>query len=390
MRAIVLTAYGDASNLELVKRPRLKPGPNEVKVRMAGAGVSPVDWKLRSGALDATMPLTFPVILGREVSGEVVEVGDGVTGFSLGARVMGLVNSGYAAFVIATTDAWAHVPATMDLVEAAALPLALLTGAQLIEEAMRARPGDVLLVTGALGNVGRVAVFVAKSHGATVWAGVRSAQKSAAETLGADGIVALDRDSEVAALPALDGIADTVGGETITKLLSKLKPAGTLGSVVGQPAGAQELGITVRLIRTHADAQRLATLARAVADTELAMPSAVRIPLARAGEGQTLAQHQSAAKVILTGRPRKRLARTEYLTREQVLKLLSDGELTDFSRGSATALRNGEEYLDLEHLARGVQHARTGVITAAHALARKSVHEDTWRKILRQLSAAPL
>ena len=304
---------------------------------------------------------------------------------------MGLVSGGYAAFVIAEADAWAHVPAKMDLVDAAALPLALLTGAQLIEEAMRARPGDVLLVTGALGSVGRVAVFVAKSHGATVWAGVRGTQKKAAETLGADGIVALDSDSEIAALPALDGIADTVGGETITKLLSKLKPGGTLGSVVGQPPGAQELALTIRLIRTHADAERLATLAQAVADTALAMPSAVRIPLARAGEGQTLAQHQSAAKVILTGRPRKRLARTEYLTREQVLKLLSDGELADFSHGSGNeSLRNGEEYLDLEHLARGVQHARSGVLPAAHALARKSVHEDTWRRILKQLSAAPI
>src|SRR5690242_14298966 len=103
MRAIVLTAYGDASNLELVKRPRLKPGSNELKVRMAGAGVSPVDWKLRSGALSATMPLELPAILGQEVSGQVVEMGPNVTGFSVGARVMGLVSDGYAGFVIAAT-----------------------------------------------------------------------------------------------------------------------------------------------------------------------------------------------------------------------------------------------------------------------------------------------
>jgi hypothetical protein len=86
----------------------------------------------------------------------------------------------------------------------------------------------------------------------------------------------------------------------------------------------------------------------------------------------------------------KPTAEGEYLTRQHVLQLLANGELADLSQGSGSgALRNGDEYLDLEHLALGVQRARTGVTPAAHALSRKSVHEDTWRKILRQLSAAP-
>ncbi|HYJ09602.1 MAG TPA: hypothetical protein VEX18_11350, partial [Polyangiaceae bacterium] len=114
------------------------------------------------------------------------------------------------------------------------------------------------------------------------------------------------------------------------------------------------------------------------------------IPLARAGEGQTHAEHQSAGKVILTGRESKAAARAQFVTREHVLKLIADGELADLSQGSAgERIGNGDEFLDLEQLGRGVQRGQAGIAPTGQVLARKSVHEDTWRRILRQLSAAP-
>lgn len=303
MKAIVLAAYGDVGNLELRKLPRLRPGPNEIKVRMAGAGINPIDWKLRSGALQAFMPLTLPAVLGRDVSGEVFEVGPGVTQFQVGARVMGLVTGGYATFVVAPCDAWALVPPEMDLVDAAALPLALLTGAQLIEEALHTRRGDVVLVTGALGSVGRVAIFAAKARGAKVWAGVRGARKHEAAALDVAGVVALDSDAEIAALPLLDSVADTIGGATMTKLLDKIKPGGSIGSVVGEPTDAQARRLNVHLCVTHADAARLASYAQRVADGSLVLPIIMRMPLARAGEAQSLAEHHAGGKVLLTGKP---------------------------------------------------------------------------------------
>ena len=214
---------------------------------------------------------------------------------------MGLVMGAYAEFVVAAADAWAEVPTTMDLVDAAALPLVLLTGAQLIEEAVRSQRGDVVLVTGATGSVGRAAVFAAKARGAKVWAGVRRSQKAAAARLGADGVVALDDDAGIDELPPLDGVADTVGGPTIAKLLGKMKPGGTIGSVVGEPAGAKERGLAVRGMMTHPDVRRLAALARAVADGKLVIPIVKRLVLSRAGEAQTLAEHHAGGKVILTG-----------------------------------------------------------------------------------------
>lgn len=301
MKAIVLTAYGDVDKLELREVPEPKAATGQIKVRMAGASINPIDWKLRSGALKAMMPLEFPAVLGRDAAGEVVELGAGVTQFKLGARVMGLVMGGYAEFVVAATDAWAEVPETMNLVDAGALPLILLTGAQLVEEALAPRAGDVVLITGAEGSVGRAAVFAAKARGANVWAGVRRTQKEQAAKLGADGVVALDDDADLAKLPALDGIADTVGGETILRLLSKVKSGGVVASVVGEPAGAQAHGVVARGMFTHPDARRLAELAGAVASGTLVIPIAKKLPLAKAREAQTLAEHHAGGKVVLTG-----------------------------------------------------------------------------------------
>jgi NADPH:quinone reductase-like Zn-dependent oxidoreductase len=301
MKAVVLVAYGGVDKLEVRNVPDPKPGPNEIRVRMAGASINPVDWKLRGGAYSAFMPLEFPAILGKDASGEVVEIGPGVTAYKVGARVLGRVNAGYAEFIVAETDAWAEVPTTMNLADAGALPLVLLTGAQLVEEAVNVRPGDRLLVTGALGSVGRTAVFAAKARGAKVYAGVRGSQEASATALGVEGVVALDDDGEISKLPALDCIADTVGGDTIQKVLGKLKPGGTIGTVVGPPAGAAERGFVVRGMLAHADAKRLGELARAVAEGRLVIPIARRFPLADAREAQRVAEAGAGGKVLLTG-----------------------------------------------------------------------------------------
>jgi NADPH:quinone reductase and related Zn-dependent oxidoreductases len=297
----VLTGYGDVDKLEVRNLPDPKAGPNQIKVRMTGASINPIDWKLRSGAFKAMMPLEFPAVLGRDASGEVVEVGPGGTAFKIGDRVMGLAWGCYAEFVVAETDAWAAAPAKMDLADAGALPLVLLTGAQLVEEAVNPRAGEKLLVTGATGSVGRVAVFAAKARGAQVYAGVRRSQKTEAAKLGVDFVVALDDDREIAGLTQLDCIADTVGGETIGRLLGKVRPGGTIGSVVGEPAGAKDRGLVVRAMLAHSDSKRLAELARAVAQRELVIPIAKRFPLHQAREAQRIAEAGAGGKVLLIG-----------------------------------------------------------------------------------------
>src|ERR1700690_1476992 len=300
MKAALLTGYGGVDKLELRDVPEPKVGPTDIKVRVAGASINPVDWKLRSGAMKAWRPLEFPAILGRDASGTVVEIGSGVATFKPGARVLGLVQSGYAELVVAAVDAWAEVPAKLDLVDAGALPLVLLTGAQLVEEGLNPRAKDVVLVTGALGSVGRVAVFAAKARGATVWAGVRRTQRAEAAKLAADGVVVLDDEGELAKLPSLDSVADTVGGETTQKILGRVKSGGTIGSVLGEPAGAKDRGFVVRAVLAHPDAKRLADLVQAVAQGKLVIPIARRFPLAEVRAAHQLAEKGPGGKVVLT------------------------------------------------------------------------------------------
>ena len=302
MKAVVLTGYGDVDKLEMRDVPDPpKPGTDLITVRMRGASINPIDWKLRSGAYKGFLPLEFPAVLGRDVAGEVVAVGPGVTAFERGDRVLGTANQTYAELVVGRADGFAKVPAGMDVADAGALPLVLVTGAQLIDEAVQPAEGDAVLITGATGSVGRAAVFAARSHGLKVYAGVRAKYRGEAAQLGVAGVVALDDAGDLDRLPLLDAIADTVGGETTQKLLGKLKPGGTIGSVVGEPDGARARGFVVRAFLAHDDSKRLGQLVAAVAAGKLAIPIAARFPLAEAREAQKLAEKGASGKVLLLG-----------------------------------------------------------------------------------------
>jgi len=299
MKAVVLPEYGSADRLQVRDMPEPKPGTGQIEIRVAAASLNPVDWKQRSGVHKKYMPLELPAILGRDASGTVVAVGPGVTNFKVGDKVLGRLTHAHAELAVGKAEDFALVPEGMKLEDAAALPLVLLTGAQLAEEAANARAGQKVLVTGAVGSVGRTAVYAAKARGATVYAGVRKSQKIKAAELGADAIIAVDDEAEVAALPLLDAIADTVSGDVIKKLLPKVKAGGAVGSVLGEPEGAKERGLKVTAIMTHSDPRRLASLAQAVEDGRLDIPIAQRFPFSRAADAHKLAEKGAGGKVLL-------------------------------------------------------------------------------------------
>ncbi|HSY02446.1 MAG TPA: NADP-dependent oxidoreductase [Acidobacteriaceae bacterium] len=301
MKAVVLYEYGDINQLKFVNdQPEPPFGPGEVRVRIRATSINPIDWKLRSGAARSRFPLTFPAILGRDLAGEVVNVGGDVTGFQKGMRVMALAFGTYAEFTTVRADILAPIPDQLSFEQAAALPLVLTTGSQLIERAVKVQPGWTILVTGALGGVGRTAVHVARKHGAHVIAGVRASQRDEAQKLGAERVVAIDDDQEIASLRDLDAIADTVNGATIAKLLGALKPGGVLGSVLGEPEAAKGKNINVSAISTQPDAPRLHELAEDVARGEFTIPIAKKFPLEEAPQAQDFAENQHpAGKVLL-------------------------------------------------------------------------------------------
>ena len=300
MKAIVLTDYGDLDKLEMRDLVEPKPKVGELTVRVAASSVNAVDWKIRRGDMKAWMPIEFPYILGYDASGEVVEIGSQPSEFRLGERVLGFVQHAYAEYVAAPMDAWARVPATLDFIDAAALPVVALTGAQLIEEAVRPQRGDLLLVTGAVGSVGRTAIYAARKLGARVIAGVRKRQVSEAEKLGVESVVALDDPAAVDRVPLLDSIADTIGGETVAQFFPKVKRGGTIGSVVGEHPGARALGIVVHAMQSHPDSRRLAALAQAVVNGELVIPIGARFPLSQVKEAHQLAENGGTGKILLT------------------------------------------------------------------------------------------
>ncbi|MDQ1468554.1 MAG: hypothetical protein QOJ99_34 [Bryobacterales bacterium] len=299
MKAVLMKGYGGVDQLEYGDVPTPEPKAGEVLVRVIATSVNPVDYKIRSGAMKERMHLDFPVVPGRDVAGEVTAVGAGVTKFRPGDRVMGLVNHSYAEYLTASADVLTRIPERLDPRDAGVIPLVALTGAQLIENGVKPVSGEVVLVTGALGSVGRTAVYVATQHGAKVIGGVRSSQKAEAESLGADSVVALDDDKDLAGLPELDAIADTVNGDTLAKLIPKLKQSGRLATVLGKPDVAEKAGIDVRPVWSQPDPERLYRLAEDFRDGKLKIPIAKRMHLSDAREAQQTAEKGVNGKIAL-------------------------------------------------------------------------------------------
>src|SRR5262245_14017889 len=196
MRAIRQETLGGPEGLELVEVPIPSPTPTEVLVRNAAAGVNPVDWKVRArGGFLGEPPFT----VGWDVAGVVEEVGVGVTRFSVGDRVFGMPRfpheaAAYAQFVTSPSRQLARIPDSLDDIGAAALPLAGLTAWQALVETADIRPGKRVLVLGAAGGVGHLAVQVAKARGAVVLGTAREDKHAFLAELGVDE--AIDYTSE--------------------------------------------------------------------------------------------------------------------------------------------------------------------------------------------------
>jgi NADPH:quinone reductase-like Zn-dependent oxidoreductase len=292
MKAVVLHEYGGPDKLKYEDAPDPVAGEGQVLVRVAAASINPVDYKMRSGEAKERFPVHFPGILGRDVSGTVRDLGAGVSGFAPGDHVMALANQTYAELVVVNAADLALVPEGLDLVEAAALPLVLLTGEQLISRGVKVKSGQTVLVTGAVGGVGRTAVYVAKKAGATVIAGVRKRQLKEAGELGADETLALDDDEAMAKLGFVDAVAET--------LLGKVKQGGVFASVLGPPANAKmHPTVHVEAVRAEPDAKTLRALSEDVAAGKFRIPIDRMIPLAEAGEGQAAAEKGGIGKVLL-------------------------------------------------------------------------------------------
>jgi len=290
MKAVVLRAYGGVEQLSYEDMEKPKPAIGEVLVKIHATSVNPIDWKLRSGHMHSIFPLSFPAILGRDLAGEVVELGYGVTGFSLGQRVLALANRTYAEYAVVNANDVARIPDSMGFEQAAALPLVTLTGAQLVEHGIRLKEGQATLLTGAVGSVGRSAAFVAQQHKIQVIAVVRESQIAEGENLGTLGLVAIDDEATLKLFEDIDAIADTVGGSVAVGLLKHLRRGGIFASVVGIPKEVKNFDIHAEQVVVRPDAKRLGELAEAVAHGKFKIPIAKVLKLAEIQEAHRLGE----------------------------------------------------------------------------------------------------
>jgi len=299
MKAIVVHQYGGPEVLKYEDYPDPVAGPGEVLVRVAAASVNPIDYKRRAGLTKDFYPIKFPGLIGVDMSGTVVTLGPGAEGFSVGDQVFAMADNTYAELCVVKATNLAKVPKGLDLIDAAALPLVTVTGNQLLA-ATGIKAGQTVLVVGAAGNVGRSAVFTAKSRGANVIAGVLKRQFDVAKTVGADQLLATDDDNAIASHPPVDAVADTVNGKTGEKLIAKVKAGGVFATVLTVPKSAAYYpAVKVVHVFSKFDRQTLEFMAEAVRDGKLVIPIGPKFPLSKAAEAQAAAEKGGVGKILL-------------------------------------------------------------------------------------------
>ncbi|MER5760644.1 NADP-dependent oxidoreductase [Streptomyces sp. NPDC002082] len=305
MRAIVVSQWGGPEVLTETELDRPEPGLGEIQVRVHAAGVNPVDWKTRAGgALIHWAPL--PAV-GWDVSGTVEAVGPGVTLYQPGDEVFGMPRfphqaSAYAEYVTAPARHFARKPASIDHVQAAALPLASLTAWQALTDTAGLRAGQRVLVHAAAGGVGHFAVQIAKALGAYVIGTASAAKHDLVRSLGADEMIDYRTTAFEDVVSDVDVVIDGIGGDYGTRSLKVLRPGGhliTLTSPDQVPAEAE--GFRTGWTLVEPDYAGLRAVAALVEEGKLRPVVDTVLPLAEAAKAHEIGeQGRTTGKIVLT------------------------------------------------------------------------------------------
>lgn len=251
MKAVQISDYGDTSVLSVndIEKPTLADGT--VLVEVYAASLNPFDTKLRQGYMKAMIPLTFPMTVGGDIAGVVVELGAGVEDLSIGDKVYGQAmaitgaSGAVAEFARAKRTQVAAMPHDLDFNEAASLPLVGVSALQGLADHLQLEAGQKLFINGG-GGIGQVAIQIAKHIGAYVAVTTTGDDIQTATELGADEVIDYKNEDFAIKLEGYDAVFDTVGVEDSAKLLSVLKDGGKLVSMVGgaNETEAEKRGIT--------------------------------------------------------------------------------------------------------------------------------------------------
>lgn len=324
MKAIRLHAFGGPEVLRYEDVPVPAPRSGEVLIRVHAVGINPPDWYLRDGyrtVPNFDPPVSLPVIPGSDVSGIVEAVAGDVRDFVVGDEVFGMVrfpsfgdSAAYAEHVAAPASDLARKPAGIDHVHAAAAPMSGLTAWQFLIELGHDEPnpfqaephrpvplvGRTVLVNGAAGGVGHLAVQLAKWQGAHVIAVASGAQRSFARKLGADEFIDYTSSPPEDVAHDVDVVLDTLGGPTTGRFLRTLKRGGALFPVFPGFSAAEEaarLDITVSTAQVRSNGAQLADLGRLLDAGTVRVAIDSVFPLAEAKRA-----HERAARGHIQGK----------------------------------------------------------------------------------------
>lgn len=302
MKAIVITEYGNSDVLKFFDVERPQPKAGEVLVKVHAAGVNPVDWKIRGG-MGTRLGMTLPIMLGGEIAGTIEKRGNDVEGFKEGDAVYGIIPSGgFAEYAIAQEGEVAPKPSSLDFENAAAVPLGALTAWQAIFGLANLANGQRILITGASGGVGSLAVQLAKAKGAHVIGTASGRNEAFVRDLGADEFVDYTKQPFEEVVRDVDVVFDAVGGDTFERAFRTLRKGGFLVTSVAFPSDdkAREFGVRAARVFCKPNAEQLAAISEFVGAGKLRPHIATVLPLAEVKKAFELSESgHTRGKIVL-------------------------------------------------------------------------------------------
>jgi NADPH:quinone reductase-like Zn-dependent oxidoreductase len=302
MKAVVINEYGNADVVHYVDLERPEPKAGEVLVKVHTAGVNPVDWKIRGG-LGKRLGLTLPITLGGEIAGTIEKIGDEVGDFKEGGAVYGIIPSGgFAEYAIAKSGQIAPKPPSLDFENAAAIPLGALTAWQAMFGLANLGSRQRILITGASGGVGSLAVQLAKSKGAHVIGTASGRNEKFVRDLGADEFVDYTKQNFEEVVNDVDVVFDLVGGDTFERAFQTLKKGGFLVTSVEFPSEekAREFGVSAARVFCKPNAEQLAAISELVGAGKLKAHVATVLPLLEVKKAFQLSETgRTRGKIVL-------------------------------------------------------------------------------------------
>lgn len=313
MKAMVIENFGGIEQLHLDELPIPKPADNEALIEVFYAAVNPVDWKIREGLLKGLMHHEFPIILGWDAAGVVIDTGKNVTNIQRGDEVFAycrkpVVKWGtYAEYITFEANNIALKPKKISFAQAAAIPLVGLTAWQALFDFAKLKAGETILIHAGAGGVGGLAIEFARYAGARIYTTASQENHGYVKKLGAHVPIDYRRDNFVDKVNSLDPqgidvVLDCVGKQTLEDSFKVLKPGGRIVSIVEpiDQALAAKYNVEGSFVFVKPSGRQLGLIADLIEQGHVIAPSIEEIPLTSAASAQEkIRQGHTRGKIVL-------------------------------------------------------------------------------------------